>query len=413
MNGAPWRAWLLASAVALSMVSGCDWGEERTPLERAQALLKEGQWEAAVSAADKAIAANPKDAAAFVCRGKACVQTTHLDQAIDDFTAAIQLAPQDAENYYQRAIAYKELGYIKQSVADERQARKLDPSYAQAYLHTPEVYGSLPISSRNKVDSNKVAGKRYDTGDMPLDLPSVEELLSPDYDAEALMKPDEEEPSKVVGADEHKPARTQTKRDPFRQNPQSMESQRKTTAKDAHGQPLVMQSRTATEEVLGIDLPNPDDPIEESTPRRSAPVGEDTSGAQPQARQIARPKTRRKCPGQVLLRPARRSARPRKAFRPIVPAATRGGRRHTFLPRCRSNPRTSARTSARPVCSKPTSTRGGRSATHIPAPRTQILRRRENSIPLTTLRCRPAGGVPFPAIPIRGRIAPDRWNRPA
>src|SRR5579859_1275383 len=112
------RAVLWFAGLAILTLAGCGTGATLTPLEKANALLRENQLEAAVAACDEAIATNPENAI-YICRGKTFVLLGDLDRAVADFTEAIRLKPGDSEAYYLRAMAYKDQGKHDLAVADD------------------------------------------------------------------------------------------------------------------------------------------------------------------------------------------------------------------------------------------------------------------------------------------------------
>jgi hypothetical protein len=245
----PWAMFCLAA------VAGCGSSVTLTPLEKGQALLKEGQWQAAVRSCDEALAENPDEPAAYLCRGKANLLLRHTDLAIADFTDAIRLAPRDPENLYQRAVAYKEAGKFKEAIADERQARKLDPEYMQVYLFQPEAYlpdrlkevippdpdGHMAEAPDDTIDSH-----RERSGDLTRDPDS------------RVAKP-KDKPKTITGEVD----RLYTDR--AKQKERELEAGRSTTVLDIYGQPIEIEPRTRTEEVLGLDLSKPGDVM----PRRN------------------------------------------------------------------------------------------------------------------------------------------------
>ncbi|MGD9722980.1 MAG: tetratricopeptide repeat protein [Pirellulales bacterium] len=129
-------AWRMLPLVALLALAGCGRGAS-TPVETGQELLQSGDYDAAITTLDEAIRLNPRDAQAYVFRGRAyhCRdQAGDLNAAIEDFSAAIQLNPKDPEAYYSRSIAYHDRGLSTRSPADEEKsqadhaaARRLDP----------------------------------------------------------------------------------------------------------------------------------------------------------------------------------------------------------------------------------------------------------------------------------------------
>lgn len=145
------RAWFLAAVMALA--AGCGPTAPSTPLERGELLMKQTQYGEAIVALTEAINQDPRDAAAYLARGRAyqCRDDAgDVDAAIADFTSAIGFLPKDPEAYYSRAIAYRRLGNEEKALSDDAMARKLDSRIAEEYEHLPtktEIETPLPESA--------------------------------------------------------------------------------------------------------------------------------------------------------------------------------------------------------------------------------------------------------------------------
>lgn len=89
----------------------------------------QGDYPEAIAAFDRAIAATPRSAFAWLNRGLAWKREGDLDRALADLDSAIRLAPRTARLYYQRAQILRQRGNEKRARADERRAVNLDPDY--------------------------------------------------------------------------------------------------------------------------------------------------------------------------------------------------------------------------------------------------------------------------------------------
>ena len=104
--------------VALALVTGC--GRLISP--EPEQLVNMGRFDEAIEVCTQSIRANPRDAGAYLYRGRAyhCRNSgDDLQRAIADFTESISIAPKEPEAYYSRALAYRDLGDTEKSAADE------------------------------------------------------------------------------------------------------------------------------------------------------------------------------------------------------------------------------------------------------------------------------------------------------
>jgi lipoprotein NlpI len=87
----------------------------------------------AVELADKAIAADPKDARGYFLRGSAYEVLREHDKAIADFTRCIEHHPNAADAYDHRGSEHFILGHIKESLDDFDKFLKLEPKAAPGH----------------------------------------------------------------------------------------------------------------------------------------------------------------------------------------------------------------------------------------------------------------------------------------
>ena len=162
----------IAPCLALfSLVSGCSWPsfsipffekdspaiEQKSQPEKnsppvkagvspeARNLLKEAEkyWTesgecvdpaTAVSLLDKAIKADPLDAAPYLLRSRALADLGYLNEAFDDATKAIRLSP-SAEAYANRGLLCLKQNHPKGAQRDFEYAVKLDPKEPLVYIY--------------------------------------------------------------------------------------------------------------------------------------------------------------------------------------------------------------------------------------------------------------------------------------
>src|SRR3990172_2406650 len=98
---------VLYVAAVLALAIGCGQSDPPTPAQ----LVHMGQFDEAIHACTQAIRANPRDAQAYLYRGRAyhCRNAPgDLELAVADFSDSIGLAPKDPEAYYSRALAHRD-----------------------------------------------------------------------------------------------------------------------------------------------------------------------------------------------------------------------------------------------------------------------------------------------------------------
>jgi tetratricopeptide (TPR) repeat protein len=106
--------------------------EAATYLERGKALVESGDSAGAISALDRAIQLNPKLGAAYWQRGIAYANRGDHDQAIKDYDEAIAADPRP-EAYYARASSLSVRRDFDRAIADLDEAIRRNPKMAAAY----------------------------------------------------------------------------------------------------------------------------------------------------------------------------------------------------------------------------------------------------------------------------------------
>jgi Flp pilus assembly protein TadD len=94
---------------------------------RAQDLIKNGRYPAAIQSLTKAIAIRSDFAKAYLSRGMAHQHLDQTEAAIEDYSTVIRLKPKNALAYYERGICYARLQKNSQALADYDQALHLKP----------------------------------------------------------------------------------------------------------------------------------------------------------------------------------------------------------------------------------------------------------------------------------------------
>ncbi len=135
-----WR--FLAVAVWSLLLVGCGRTGPRTLTEQALIYLRTGAYDKAIETCDEAIRENPRDAEAYLYRGRAYQYRDNAgdrERAIAEFSEAIRIAPTDPEAYYSRSIVYRDEKRFDESAEDEKMYRKLDARIEAYYSQVPEA----------------------------------------------------------------------------------------------------------------------------------------------------------------------------------------------------------------------------------------------------------------------------------
>jgi hypothetical protein len=124
--------------LALLVFAGCGESTTTTP----EQLVRAGRYDDAINECTQALRANPRDADAYLYRGRAYHSRNKpgdLDRAIDDFTHSTEFAPENPEPLYSRSLAFRDLGKAAESADDEKKARERDPRLQEIYSQLPDI----------------------------------------------------------------------------------------------------------------------------------------------------------------------------------------------------------------------------------------------------------------------------------
>src|SRR4030088_2575764 len=113
-----------------------------------------------VEACSALIRRNPRDAEAFIHRGRAYASDEKYDRALGDFNKAIEISPKNAAYHLERAIFFlgRSLSPIEdfaRALADATKAVELEPNSAKAYAARCEAYRKLLDTERAIADCLK------------------------------------------------------------------------------------------------------------------------------------------------------------------------------------------------------------------------------------------------------------------
>ncbi|MGY6628805.1 MAG: tetratricopeptide repeat protein [Oceanicaulis sp.] len=99
---------------------------------RALALLRTGQPEAALDDLEIALARNPRDMLAWMIAGSARLETGEAEAAVSSFDTALALTPEDIGALSGRSAAFAELGRHDAALSDALEAVSIAPEDASA-----------------------------------------------------------------------------------------------------------------------------------------------------------------------------------------------------------------------------------------------------------------------------------------
>lgn len=104
------------------------------------ALLEEGQTEAAINHYRSALRIDPNYAKAHMNLGNAFMKVGSVDEAVKHYVASIGINPLDAKAHNNLAVAFTAQGRFSDSHSHLQEALRLDPNYADAYNNLGAVY---------------------------------------------------------------------------------------------------------------------------------------------------------------------------------------------------------------------------------------------------------------------------------
>lgn len=159
---ARWAAVITLSLVATMNAPADDTADEL--IRQARAALAKGKNEDALDLASKAVAQEPKSAAARLFRGKVHEAINKHAEAVADFDEAIALDAKNADAYNRRGSEQFKLGRIKESLADFDKFLELKPDEkAGHWKRGISLYyagkfedGKRQFEGYEKVDTNDV-----------------------------------------------------------------------------------------------------------------------------------------------------------------------------------------------------------------------------------------------------------------
>jgi tetratricopeptide (TPR) repeat protein len=136
---------ILTMFFSLTIFIGCATTEETQKdavvyYNQGNAYEKNGEYDKAISAYNKAININPKYALAYNNRGLAYNYKGRYNKSISDFNKAIELNPGLDKPYNNRGMAYGKKGQYDKAISDYNKAIEINPRYDVAYNNRGLAY---------------------------------------------------------------------------------------------------------------------------------------------------------------------------------------------------------------------------------------------------------------------------------
>ncbi len=100
--------------------------------KRADESIVKGEYDSAFNDYNKALELNPKDAVAYLNRGRAFQSKTNYDSAIADFSKVIELNPKETSAYLNRGDAFEKKGNAQQAIGDYKKVVEIDANNESA-----------------------------------------------------------------------------------------------------------------------------------------------------------------------------------------------------------------------------------------------------------------------------------------
>ena len=121
-----------------------------TPVEEAQTLISQGDYDGALKRLDKYLATSPQDAEARFARGLVLVKLNKTPDAIKVFADLTRDYPQLPEPYNNLAVLYAQQGDYEKARDALEAALATHPSYATAHENLGDIYAALAGASYNR-----------------------------------------------------------------------------------------------------------------------------------------------------------------------------------------------------------------------------------------------------------------------
>lgn len=139
-----------AACMMLSAFAAAFTAQAASPVDEAQALLKQGDLDGALKRVDRFLSGNPQDAEGRFTRALILVKQSKTADAIKAFTDLTRDYPQLPEPYNNLAVLYAQAGDYNKARDALEAALNTNPSYATAHENLGDIYAALAGAAYNR-----------------------------------------------------------------------------------------------------------------------------------------------------------------------------------------------------------------------------------------------------------------------
>jgi len=129
---------------------------------RGKARFVKAQYSEAIDDATRALERQPDSVQAYLLRGGVKLRLTLFEEAVSDFDEAVKHNPADPDGYARRAQGLAKLGEFERAVADYTKALELAPNRLANYVRRGLAYRELRQLERAREDFEKAISMRDD-----------------------------------------------------------------------------------------------------------------------------------------------------------------------------------------------------------------------------------------------------------
>src|SRR5690349_9363746 len=139
-------AWVLAFGLGLATSV---WGQA-DPLQDANQLFRQGQFDRAMERVNNYLSSRPKDARGRFLKGLILTEQNKPTEAIKVFTELSQDFPELPEPYNNLAVLYASQGQYEKARNSLEMAIRTHPSYATAHENLGDIYAKMASQAYDK-----------------------------------------------------------------------------------------------------------------------------------------------------------------------------------------------------------------------------------------------------------------------
>ena len=150
LSSARFRSTLRTGVVASLLALCASSGAHADALQDVSTLLKQEKFAQALEAADKYLAAKPKDAQGRFLKGIALTEMKRLDAATSVFQKLTEDYPELPEPYNNLAVIYAQQKQYEKAKAALEMAIRTHPAYATAHENLGDIYARLASQAYDK-----------------------------------------------------------------------------------------------------------------------------------------------------------------------------------------------------------------------------------------------------------------------